>query len=347
MPGFSATPQWVGTFEKNVQTLFLNSWNRVLKNLNWDKFMVARPSVTLTELHTWLLETAQIHDYGQGGQAAFDSISAIYREITNNDSGSALELTANELADNMLDPRNHPGLQVAGPALDYAGHWAKQMGGSSAYYPQKKMFQLNASGEGTSISAAYDGVAFYSKVHPINPFDSGAGVYANLLSGAASGLYPGACPIDSSVSLETAVENFAAAIAYVRSLVSPNGTKRMLRIKYASAGPDLQLRLTQVLKAKYYGADGSTDNVVGSSYGIEPVICDELAVPGEYYLDCEMIDGEGGAFIWQDRAPYVLSSYTPLNTYELQRLKKFSWSFDGRNAVAFGHPWLRFKVKPS
>lgn len=346
MPGFAVTPQWVGTFEKNVQTLFLDSWNRVLANLVWDRFMMERPSTTLVELYTWLLETAQIHPYGVGGgQMAFDSISAVYREITNEDSGSALELTKNEIEDNMLDPKNHPGLQQAGPALDYAGQWAKQMGGASAYYPQQRMFELIADGEVGSISKAYDGQPYFG-THVVNPYDSAAGSFKNLLTGAASGTYPGACPIDDSVSLAVAIRNLAKAIAYIRTLTSPNGKKRMLRVKYASAGPDLQLRLAEILKAKFYGADGSTENMV-SFYGIEPVICDELAAPGEWYLDCELINGEGGAIIWQNRSPYVMNSYTPLNTWELQRLKKFTWSFDGRNAVAWGHPWLKFKMKPS
>ena len=72
--GNTVTPEWVGTFEKNVQTMFVNSWERVSQNLYWDEFMETKTSVTLTELYTWLLQTGGIHDYGASGQIKYDSI---------------------------------------------------------------------------------------------------------------------------------------------------------------------------------------------------------------------------------------------------------------------------------
>lgn len=341
--GYVVTPQWVGTFEKNIQTLFVNSWERVSQNLNWEKFMEPRPSTTLTELYTWLLQTGGIHDLDAGGQLKFDSISALYREITNSVSGTALELTQDEISDNMLDPRNHPGLQSAGPALDYAGAWAREIGGASAYRPQQMYFRMLADGETGALATAYDGQPMFG-THKVNPYDDGAGTYKNILTGAADGAYPGACPIDTSVSLATAVENLARAVAYPRTLVAPNGIKRMLRIVRVSCGPLLEKRITDVLQARFFGSDGSQDNTLANrKIGIE--ICDEIDSATNYYLDCEPIAGEGAAAIWQVREPYIMSSYTPLTQWELSRLEKFAWKYRGRNAIAWGHPWLKYLVK--
>lgn len=345
MSNIVITPQWVGTFEKAQRTLIQNAWDRVNKNLVWDKFMEVRPSSTLTELYMWLLETAQIHDEDQGGQKSFDSIAATFFEITNKNSGSALKLTRNEIEDNMLA---RPGMTQGGPALDYAANWARQIGGASAYWPQEKMFDLIKAGEGTTLGTAYDALAFFSKVHPVNKFDSSKGTYANLLSGSPSGIYPGACPIDitNAPALADAASNFAAAVAYIESLTQPNGKPRYLKVKYALAGQDLKKRLHEILSTRFFGQDGSTENVL-TSYGIEPVTAPELTTAGEYYLACEQLTAEGGALIFQDRSPYVLTSYTPETQAQLQLRKEFVWSYDGRNAASYGHPYLLFKVKPT
>jgi phage major head subunit gpT-like protein len=338
------TPSWVGTFEKAQRTLIQNAWDRVNRSLIWDKFMEVRPSSTLTELYMWLYETAQIYDEGQGGQKSYDSVAATFFEITNRNSGSALRLTRNEIEDNMLQ---RPGMTQGGPALDYAANWARQIGGASAYWPQEKMFELVKSGETLAHGSAYDGRAFFAKDHPVNKFDSSKGIYANLLSGAPSGIYPGACPIDivHAPTLAEAAANFAAAVAYIETLTQPNGKPRYLKVKYALSGQDLKKRLNEILSTRYFGQDGSTENVL-TTYGIEPVTAPELTTPGEYYLACEQLTNEGGGLIFQDRSPYVLTSYTPETQAQLQVRKEFEWSYDGRNAVAYGHPYLMFKIKP-
>ncbi len=333
MGQFVVTPQWVGTFETAQRTLIQNSWDRVLKNLVWDKFMQVQPSSTLKELYFWLLETAKITDQGAGGQKSFDSLAATFFEIDNSDSGSGLLLTRNEIEDNRM---MRPGMSQAGPTLDYAANWARQIGGAAAYWPQEKMFALIAAGETTH---GYDGVNYFATNHPVNPYDTGAGNYSNLHA---------ALPIDvtNAASLNVAAANFAKAVASVRALKQPNGKPRMLRVKAALCGPTEEKRITEILATKFFGQDGSTENVV-SRYGIEPVVCDELTTAGEYYLACEMLTGEGGGLIFQDRSPYVLTSYTPETQAQLQMRKEFLWSFDGRNAAAYGHPYLFHKVKPT
>lgn len=342
MGQFVVTPQWVGTFETAQRTLIQNAWDRVLKNLIWDKFMQVQPSSTLNELYFWLLETAQITDEGSGGQKSFDALAATFYEITNKDSGSGLFLTKNEIEDNVM---KRPGMSQSGPTLDYAANWARQIGGAAAYWPQQKMFELLLAGEGTTISAAYDGQPFFSKLHPVNQYDVTKGVYANILTGVSSGSYPGACPIDAnSVDLADAATNFALAVAYIESLRQPNGKPRMLKVKYALGHLNERKRLNEILDTKFFGQDGSTENVV-TRYGIEPEIAAELVTPGDYYLFAEQLTAEGGGLVYQDRSPYVLTSYTPETQAQLQLRKEFLWSFDGRNAAAYGHPYLVFKVK--
>lgn len=325
------TPQWVATFETNTQTLIQDAWARMQRHLIWDKFMDVKTSGTLRELFFWLIETAKISDQGQGGNQRFDDLAAMFFEIDNKNSGVGLRLTKNEISDNMM--ANPKGM----PALDYAANWAKQAGGSAAYWPQEKLFELL----GTATTAkSYDNVAFFSTAHPINPALTGGSTYSNRIA---------AKPIDetNAPTIAEAMSNFGSVIASIASLRQPNGKPRNLVPKYLMHGPDLRKRANELLDTKFYGSgQGATENVV-SRYGVEPVNATELTEAGVYYVACEMLPGEGGPIIYQQREPYVMTSYTPETLADLQRRKEFEWSFDGRNAAAFGHPYLLFRVDPT
>jgi phage major head subunit gpT-like protein len=319
------TPQWIASFETNVQTFIVDAWARAQQALIWEKFMDVRTSGTLRELLFWLLETARIYPEGQGGNKRYDDIAATFFEIDNANSGAGLRLTKNEIEDNMMAAPNLRGM----PALDYAASWAKQMGGAGAYWPQENLFTLIGNGK---VAKGYDGVPFFSKAHPINPV-SGSLSYANLLS---------ALPL-SGVALDIAAANLNAAVAAMRSLKQPNGKPRFLRPRALLHAPSEQYVVNQLLDAKFYNA---TENVF-TRLGIEPVCADELAgEPGVWYLGAELIPGEGGPFIFQERDAYVLSSFTSDSQAELNRRKEYEWTFDGRNGAYYGHPYLFFRIEP-
>jgi phage major head subunit gpT-like protein len=341
------TPSWVASFETNIQTLIQDAWTRMAGHLIWSNYMEVRQSGTLRELYFWLIETAQIYDENLGGNKRFDDIAAIYREITNSASGSGLKLTKYEIEDNVMHSDSAKGI----PAMQYASNWAKQIGGAGAYWPQQKLFELIAAGE-TDVS--YDGVAFFNASHPINPYNTGSGVYANILTGGtstyASGVmtgvvYPGACPIDSSVTLDVAATNLSKAVSYIKSLRQPNGKPRNLRPTRLLHAPILEKRTNEILTTAYFGGVGAgpTENVL-SRWKLQPEEASELNGT-DFYLGCEMLPGESGPFVFQNRDPYIMSSYVPATTLELQHKKEFEWDFDGRNAAAYGHPYLFFKVK--
>ena len=328
MGQFIVTPEWVGTFETNQHVLIQNGWDEVQKNLLWDRYMETRPSTTLKEIYFWLLETAAIRDE-DGAQKFFDGMAALSQTITNKDSGAGLKLTRNEIEDNMMASGQ--------PALDYAAAWASEIGGAAAYWPQKKLFELIAAGEGTTLGTAYDGKPFFATDHPVNPYDDAAGDYANLITTT--------CAIDASVSLEVAATNFASVIARIRGFRQPNGTPRMLRPVGVLAGPLLEKRSREVTEAKFYGQDGSTENVI-TRYGTTVEIADEMTSSTEYIVLCKPVTSGGAPFIFQDRMPYVMSTYTPDTQAILQLRKEYMWTFDGRNVPTYGHPYLAVKCKP-
>lgn len=332
------TPNFIVSFETNVQAITVDAWQRRSKSLIWDKFMDVRSSATGRELFTWLVESAKIVKEGQGGNKRFDDLASASFEIVNENSGAGLRLTRNEIEDN----QKQIGQGRVMPVLDFAANWARQMGGHAAYWPQQLMFELLAAGESTH---GYDGVPFFSASHPVNPALEVSTTYSNLITSK---------PIGTSVTLDVAASNFNDVCTSIGGVLQPNGKPRGLVPKYVLCGLDLRKRVAEIFGSKTLVASGGAagagaaaiDNVIASTYGIEPVVVPELTTAGEYYVACELMPGEGGPLIFQDRSPYVLTSYQPETQSELQRKKEFEWSFDGRNAGAYGHPYLLYKVKP-
>lgn len=321
------TPEWIATFETNVQTFIVDAWNRVQANLMWQKCMDVRPSGTGRELYFWLIESARIYDENQGGNKRYDDLAATFYEIVNKNSGAGLVLTKNEIEDNMMKqaPR--------GPALDYAANWAKQMGGAAGYWPQQKLFELILAG---TSNKAYDAKAFFAEDHPVHPL-GGSATYANLY---------GSLPLFGE-DLDDAADNLQTGVAAMMSLVQPNGAPRFCKPRYMLHSPKLQYVVNRLLEAKFFNA---TENVF-TNLGVQPISCPELVNDDNssenWYLVAELMPGEGGPFIYQDREGYVLSSYSSDSQVELNRRKQFEWLFDGRNAAAYGHPYLCFRFEPS
>lgn len=332
------TPAWVNRFETNVQTLIQDSWARRAKSLFWDKVMDVRESKTGRDVFFWLLETAKIVDEGFGGNKRFDDIAAQFFEVVNRNSGVGLRLTTNEIRDNQMSDAGLRGM----PALDFAASWARQVGGHGAYWPQQALINLIKNG---TTQNGYDGVPFFSTAHPINGFDSAAGTFSNRISG-----FPLSVVTSGVFDVAKMVYNFSQVLAAVRGTKQPNGLPRDVVFKYAIGGPDMMLALPLILETKTFGGGGVSvgpnENIV-SRWGIEPIIAPELTETGVVYLVAEALPGEGGAFIFNERDPYVLSSYAPESLADLQRRKEFEWSYDGRNAALYGHPYLAVRVEAS
>ncbi len=332
------TSAFANRFETNIQFLIQDSWQRRAKSLFWDKLMMSRESKTGRDILFWLLETAKIVDEGFGGNKRADDLAAMFFEIVNKNSGSMLRLMSNEIRDNQMSDAGLRGM----PALDFAAQWARQVGGHAAYWPQQALISLLTQG---TTALGYDGVPFFSTAHPINPFASGSATYSNRLSGTplsvvTAGVY----------DVAKMIYNFGQIMSNVRKTLQPNGFPRDVAWKYVVGGPDMMLALPLIFETKTFGGGGVSvgpnENLV-SRWGIEPLILPELTETGVCYLVGEALSDEGAAFIFNERDPYVLSSYVPESDSSLQRRKEFEWSFDGRNAASYGHPYLAVRIEAS
>jgi hypothetical protein len=347
------TPQILMDLESRMQVLASNEYSRLTSNLWCDLILKRRPSQARREVLTWLLSTAMIRAQGVGGNTRFEDLVSTYTEVESTDSGAALELRKNQLED------------TDGNGVDLAAQWARDIGAYTAYWPQKRAAYFLKNAHTSSIFTGYDSLAYFAASHPVNPFRTSAGTYTNLLTGAAvaaSGntpYFPGACPIDDSVTVDVALQNLAKIMSYISSIRMPNGEDpRFLRPRGIICSPRLFPRAVQLTDAKFIamaassgGGSADVEGLIRALGFATPTKADELAgfeSDTTFFVACEQIStSELGAAIYIDREPYNVQYYGVMDQAELARKRTLEWICSGRNAIAAGHPYLLFKCKGS
>lgn len=342
------TPSFLVDLETRMQVITEREYARLTSNLWWQHITKVRPSTGRKDIITWLLSTAMIKDQGKGGNIQFNDLVSIHTQIENKFSGAGLKLERAQLED------------TDGGGMDLAGQWSADIGAYMAYWPQKQVVHLLKNGhllEAAGGYTGYDTKAFFAADHPVNPFDDGAGTYRNIFTGAASGSFPGACPIDDSVDLETALINLGKIFSYISTIKMPNGEDpRFLRPKTLIVPPRMYPRAVQLTSAKFLaqaasaGAGSADVEALIKSLGFAtPIMADELAgfeSDTTFYIGCEqMAASQLGAVVYVDREPFRINYYGVQDQAELNRKNEMEWHCRGRNVVAPGHPYLLFKGK--
>lgn len=353
------TPQFVGDLEFNLRVIQETEYLKLASSeyMWWNKITQVIPSATRREIITWIMNTAQLESTGLGGNIAFDDMYMLETEFVPVDAGKGIKVRRKQFED--LD----------GNGVNLVSAWVAQMGAQFAYWPQKQIAALLLSLESV---LAYDKVNFFSTGHPLNPFFTSTGFYANLFTGTAGAgganandankaLYPGAVPLDTSVSPETALNNLARLNAYVRSIKMPNGSDpRRLRIKELLVSPGLEPRAQMILSASFLAtvagsaaAQGGSSDITGfrAALGnIQVTDCDELSGNDYYVIVDSMGSTELKALAYVDREPFTIRYYTGRGggtgvDASIDRADELEWHASGRNVAAPGHPHLLFKGK--
>ncbi len=347
----AVTPQFLFDFESNMQIIQEREYARFEKNLWWKEIAKVRTSTSKRERFMWLLTTASIQPAGPGGNIEFDDLVSISTEYTNQVANAGLKLRKEQFED------------ADGHGLDLGEAWSTQISQYMAYWPQKQIAAMIMNGE-TVIG--YDGVPFFSKLHPSNPFNTGLGTYANLFTGAATPktgstpAYPGALPIGPTVTIDVALQNLSTAISTISSVKMPNGVDpRFLTAMRLMVPPALMPRAQQLTGAKFIaspitgGGVAATDisGVVNNWGFLQPLQIQEFAGIDDtswYIAAEEMGSTQLGAFIYIEREPFHINFYTGEGSTwnaSLDRAREYEWHCQGRNVTAPGHPYALFKFK--
>lgn len=335
------TPTFVMDLESRMRQIQENEFLRLTSNLWYDRCTKIMTSGARREIVTWALNTAQLEDQGQGGNIAFDDMVLLETEFTPKTAGKGLKLRRQQFED--LD----------GNGVDLASEWSSQMGAQHAYWPQKQVATMLKNGA-VSTSLGYDGVAFFSGAHPVNPKNTGAGTYSNLITGV---------PIDASVTADVALTNLQTVFGKIASIKMPNGSDpRMLRPSGILACPKLFPRAVQLTNAKLIaqaasaGGGGADVEALIRSLGYgQPICADEFAgyeSDTTYFVIAEQVtSSQLGGLVYVDREPFSVRYYTGRGGGNgvdavLDRADELEWHSSGRNIVGYGHPFTIFKCTP-
>lgn len=338
------TPEFLFDFESNMVGIVENEYARFAANMWWAKYMKTRPSGSRQEIIAWLLSTARIEDLEKfGGKVPFEDLVATYTTYEPKFAGAGLKIRRPQIED--LD----------GNGLEVASKWSGDIGAYMGYWPQKSLITLIKNGHLTT-NQSYDKVPYFSASHPVNPYNTGAGVYSNLMT---------ALPIDDTVTVDVALTNLSKVIANIRAIKMPNGEDpRFLRPVGLVVPPRMQNRAVQLTNAKFIaqavgasGGGGSDIEALIQSFGfVQPTIADELAgfeSDTTYFVACEEISSSQlGAFVYVDREAFKINFYTGAGggtgvDAQLDRMDELEWHCKGRNIAGYGHPYGFHKVKNS
>lgn len=351
------TPEFVHNLETGMRIIQNREYERLTPRVAeiWN-FVKRQPSSGgAKERLIWMLDTAGIQYVDKaGGGVEFEELVSTYTEFEYKAATAGFEINRFKLED--ID-----GTGVAGgEGIAQAQNWTRQTTAQQAYWPRKQAFEALRNGDQAGFTT-YDGKKFFDTAHPLNIFDTTLGTFNNVLTGGASGSYPGACPIDATVTLDVAFTNFAKVIAYIEgAILMPNGKDpRMLRVAGLWVPPAMKVRAQQLTNAKFIAAaaasgGGSTDvEKVVADWGVgQPYVAPELGsaftngADDSYYVMCEQITTDDlGALYYGEREPFGIVYNNGMTDAQLQRANKLQWMTRGRNVVGYGHPFLCFKCK--
>ena len=344
---FVASQSWLHDLEQNMRTITVDAYEKLLAQLWWQRVAAKKTSQAKAEIFTWLISTAQIRKM-EPGQAHFEDVLSAYTELENEFASDGLKLRKEQLEDMV---NGLPG----GEGLNMAARWSRDIGRYAAYWPQKQVAAAIKNGASAGYTT-YDGLTFFNTGHYVNGVDNADGTFSNLIKPTALGH---ACKIDSSVTVDAAIENLAAVRAYIASIAMPNGSDpRNLQMKAIIHPPALRSRLVQmtygglIAQAAVTGGGGADSKPITDDWALEkPIEAPELGAAFDgsdtsYYI----LAGEGpaddelGALIYQEREPFAVLYHGPEASAQLARERELQYLVQGRNVVGYGHPYLLFRV---
>jgi hypothetical protein len=334
----------------------------LLKNMWWNKIASVQTIATGEELISWILETAKVRRLNKdGGNVKYSAMVSAKLALSSGFVGDSHEIQRHLLED----------MDANGVAESVA--WSQQVATHSVYWPQEETARALMYGQTDSDFLCFDGKQLFATDHPLNYQDTDLGTYANVFTGAASGAYPGACPVHGAetyatgaVTPEVGLTNLQKVVGYIRSIKSANGVTPMrLRPIGTLCAPRLHPRMVQLTQAKVIAQGGGAGTVFGGGADVEaqiaslglgmPIIAEELAGyenDTTFFVVCENVASpEVSGLVYANRESFNTNFYTGKSGGDgyleamLNRTNRLEYHCQGRNGIFAGMPNLLFKCK--
>lgn len=237
-----------------------------------------------------------------------------------------------------------------------AAQWASDIAQDFAYRPQREVWNAVKN----NIESAWDKRPLFGE-HQTNPIDASKGVFKNVLQGSASGNYPGAVDLRSTVPIATRLESFSKILAYVSTWKTFDGEHpRNNKLVDVFAPWTMVSSLSQVFNAAVVpqavnAASAGSANVeaVVASFGLTNGVTYVTELGSAFggsdtaiYLkfDNRAFNKDIDSLIWVERQEYNLLFFTPKDDDQLSAMDEYKIHARGRHGVAGGYPHLILRV---
>ena len=287
------TPSFLFEIEKRLRQIEEFEFARLLTSriIWWNKITRVSDIAGKSDRVTWILSSANIRQVTPADGSFINAGDITFEQLVTQTAEyfPALWTDGYKIAKREV-------MVLNGTGLDFLESIMSQWGALSAYLPQRMVGVALLNGAATDGTAnAYDGVPYFAanttstpfptvNGHPVNPFSLANGSYANRLTGAAAGAYPGSLRIDDGVTFDVAIQNLSVLYAYIAGITMPNGQDpRMLTMQHLLHPPRMKQRIQQLTEAKFYGAEatGGGAGTIDMAGTLKMLFADSAGIPLE------------------------------------------------------------------
>jgi phage major head subunit gpT-like protein len=261
----------------------------------WKRIATRVSSSTKTNTYGWMQRLLAMREWV--GPRVIQNMSAVSYLIENKPYEATLGVDRDEIEDD---------------ALGLFDARVQELARVGARLPDQLILEALQNG---ATNLGFDGVAFFSASHPLNP----AGVQSNLVN---LPLNPG---------------NFAYVQAQMSTFTGEDGRPLGAYGTLLVIPPAMEFMAKQILAAST-GVNGGVNTQLGA---VAYLVIPELAGTNDWYL--LDVSAPIKPFIFQDRKPVTLVSKTAVTDDNVFWQREFIWGIDGRGAAGYGPWWLAIK----
>jgi len=314
--------QNVITTQDNLIAVQVDTLDQLMSDpylLWWDELAEDTSIAGAREVRNWYVQNGLIRETSGGDRRFYDGVDAAF-ELSYKKYEASTSVDRDEWEDDKIDR---------------AAQWAVNVSTYEALHPQVLTLNLIQNGK---VYLAFDGVTFFSTLHPVVPGVAGSGTNSNLWSGYP--LTPAGIK-DLTADIKGTLKTYGLPNAYIRPY--------RLWLNPATEFDGAELLGAEIIgNLVADGINGSKSNLLADQafknrYGWDGGIRVMQDMPNnatQYHVQCKVFGRTPWKqpFIRVTRRPGEMRMFGPSDSAHLSRANRVEWHKDYRFAMMYGDP---------
>lgn len=287
------TPSAIQALQTSFSTIFKRGYRDT--PTFWARLATRVPSTTKINTYGWMKRLLAMREWV--GPRVAQSLGGFSYLLENKDYEATLAVDRNDIEDDQLG---------------FFDARVQELARVGARLPDQLILEALQNGE---TNLGFDGVAFFSTAHPLDPAGNQSNLITQLFTPAG----------------------WAFARATMQSYTGEDGRPLGANPNLVVIPPEYEFMAKHIFNAEYAPGGGSNVQRGEAQYLVIP----ELAGTTDWYV----LDTSAPIkpFIFQDRKAVQLVSKTAVTDDNVFMLREFLWGLDGRGAAGYGPWWLAIK----